>query len=411
VDDPPVTVDGLETYLQPIIEVATGAVWGFEALARFGGVPVLPADEAIESAHRAGYGHDVEAACLRAALDRRPSLPAGARLALNVSPDGLLSHAVVDIWDADLHGVVVEVTEHDLAGEPASLVAELARLRERGAEIAVDDVGTGYAGLLRLAVLRPDVVKLDRTIVSGVRDNDAQRAVLETFVGFAHRLRAKVVGEGVESLDDLFTLVEFDVDYGQGWAIARPAPDVEPVRDEVVETCLRARAGALQRAGPGAQTAERAHAMHAVVGTLAGATGLAGLHLAAAQAAEQLGVDVISASVLGGDGALREFTSSGEAIDTDTYPLADYPATRDVVQHGVVMEAHANDAACDPAERALLARHGHSSLLMVPLTVGAQRIGVLEFLQRTHRRWTATDIADARGLADHLGSALLRVTS
>jgi predicted signal transduction protein with EAL and GGDEF domain len=77
-------LDGLEIFLQPIIDVATGAVWAFEALARFGGAPVLSADEAIQSAHRAGYGHAFEAACLRAALARLAELPDGARIAMNV---------------------------------------------------------------------------------------------------------------------------------------------------------------------------------------------------------------------------------------------------------------------------------------------------------------------------------------
>lgn len=407
---PGVIVDALETDLQPIIDVATGAVWGYEALARFGGALVLPADAAIEFAHRAGYGHAVEAACLRAALDRRCSLPVGARLALNISPDGLLSAEVVHTWDADLHGVVVEVTEHDLAGDADTLLAELARLRERGAEIAVDDVGSGYAGLLRLATLRPDVVKVDRTIVSGARDNDAQCAVLEALVAFSHRLNAKVVGEGVETLDDLATLVQFDVDYGQGWAIGRPMPYPVAIGAEVVATCLRAREAVLQRRGSIAGSAARAHGMHAVAAALAGATGLATLHVATVRAAQELGVDVIVASVVDRDGVLREVTSS-DTIDTRTYAVADYPATRSVLETGAAIEVHVNDPASDPSEQALLSSLGHASLLIVPLVVGERRIGVIEFLQRTHRRWTGTDIADARGLATHLGSALLRITS
>lgn len=403
-------VDGLEIYLQPIIELPTGTAWAFEALARFGGAPVLPTDRAIESAHRAGYGHALEAACLRAALDRRRSLPCGARLALNVSPDGLLSPEVVGMWDADLHGVVVEVTEH-LASDADSVLAEFARLRARGAEVAVDDVGTGYAGLLRLATLRPDFAKLDRTIVSGARDSEAQRAVLEALVTFTHRLQAKVVGEGVETLDDLTTLAQFDVDYGQGWAIGHPASAPEPIDAAVVAACQQARADVLQRRTTIAGAATRAEGMHAVLDAVTGATGLAALHLATAQAAAQLGVDVITASVLDNNGVLREITSSGAAIDTRSYALADYPATRSVVETGAAIEVHTNDPASDPAELALLSSLGHASLLIVPLVVGEHRIGVLEFVQRTHRRWTGTDIADARGLGAHLGNALVRITA
>jgi EAL domain-containing protein (putative c-di-GMP-specific phosphodiesterase class I) len=409
-DDLAATIDALEIHLQPIIDIANGAVCAFEALARFANDGLPPVEEAIASAHRAGYGYALEAACLRAAIDRRGELPAGVRLAVNISPDVLASRAVVESFDTDLTGVIIEVTEHR-ASDPDALRARFARLREHGAAIAVDDVGTGYSGLLRLATMRPDIVKLDRTIVSGARGDEARCAVLEALVAFSHRLGAKVVGEGVETIDDLTTLVQFDVDYGQGWAIGRPAPMIGSISPAIVATCHEARAHVLQRRASIAVAVASAQGMHAVAGAIGRATGFAGLHVATAQAAAELGVEVITASVLGEDGVLREITSSGAAIDTRTYAVADYPATRTVVETGVAIEVHTSDSDGDPAERALLSSLGQSSLLMVPIAVGDQRIGVLEFLQGTHRRWTSTDIAHARGLATHLGNALARITS
>lgn len=402
-------VDALEVYLQPVIDLATGSVAAYEALARFGAEPT-GVEAAIESAHQAGYGHELEAACLRAALARRAELPEGVRLALNVRPAGLLSEPVRDMWMADLDGVIVEVTEHDLV-DPEPALAEVDRLRDRGALIAVDDAGSGYAGLLRLATLRPDFVKLDRTLVSGAGQSEAQRAVVESLVAFSHRIDAAVVGEGVETFDDLSTLVQFDVDYGQGWAIGRPAASPAPVRPEVVAASQQARAGLLERSASIAVAASSTHSMHGVTGALGRVTELAALHAATAQAAAELGVDVIAVSVLGEDGVLREITSGGGAIDTRTYAVADYPATRRVIDTGTAVEAHTNDVDSDPAERALLSSLGQASLLMVPLTVDDRRIGILEFVQRKHRRWTSTDIAHARGLSIHLGNALLRITS
>src|SRR3954453_8468799 len=94
-------VDAMEIHLQPVITLATGAVWAFEALARFGGASDSAAGEALDTARRDGYGPELEAACLDAALARRDELPGGARLALNVSPEALLSPAVGDIWHTD----------------------------------------------------------------------------------------------------------------------------------------------------------------------------------------------------------------------------------------------------------------------------------------------------------------------
>lgn len=398
----------LEIHLQPMIELASGALWAFEALARFPSSPPRPVDQAIEEAHLAGWGHPLELACVRAALGRRDELPGNAHIAINVSPDVLANPANADFWAQDLDGVIVEVTEHR-AADPSALREQLARLRKHGALVAVDDLGTGYAGLLRLATTRPDLVKLDRTVVTGARDSHEQRAVLEALVTLSHRLGAAVVGEGVETLADLATLAEFDVDYGQGWAIGRPAAAAEPVADIVIENCLRAHADALRRRRSVADVVSMAPRMHAVTNALERANELAGLHVAVSQAATELGVEAISASVLGDDGILREITSSGAAIDIGAYVLADYPATRSVIETGTPLEVHLSDPDADPAEKALLRRIGQTSLLVVALGVGEDRFGVLEFLQRTHRSWTSDDISHAGVLATHLATALLRV--
>lgn len=396
-------------HLQPIIEVASGSIWAYEALARFVDRADTPVTDTLAAAHRAGLGVEVELACVRAALARRDDLPPGVLLTVNVSPDVLVDPRSTAVWDADLHGVVVEVTEHR-ADDPASLRTEFAELRARGALLAVDDAGTGDAGLLRLASLRPDVVKVDRGIVHGVRDDDAQSAVLEALVTMSHRLGAVVVGEGVERLADLMALGEFDVDYAQGWAVGRPSPRPEAVRPVVISASRQTRSALLRRRAAMTMGTARAQRMHAVTAALNTATSLAGLHAATAQAAVTLGVDVISVSILDSRGVLQEISST-IPIDTEAYPIADYPATRQVIEEGETVEAHVNDPASDAAERAVLARHGHASLLMVPVSSGGRPLGLLEFIQRQHRRWTSSDITHARGLALHVGNALNRLSS
>ena len=287
---------------------------------------------------------------------------------------------------------------------------QFTRLRRRGAALAVDDVGTGYAGLLRLAGMRPDFVKVDRSVVSGVRGSDAQAAVLEALATLSHRMGASVIAEGVEDLDEIATLGDFDVDFGQGYAIGRPAPGIEPIGPRVVTACHQARERVLQRRDGRSAAASSTGAMHRVTSVLANATGLADVHQAAAQAAKELGVDVVGVSVVDGGGVLREVSAGGSVIDTTPYELADYPATRDVLVSGHTVEVHVSDVDADPAERRLLIELGHASLLMIPLLMDGRAIGVLEFAHRSHRRWTTQDVAHARGLAAHLVNALARIT-
>ena len=253
----------LHIYLQPIVDLATGVPLAFEALARFGSLSDVPVEAVFAAGHEAGQGHELEAACLRAALRHRDALPDRARLAVNISPDVLTHPSVRRAWPADLDGVIIEVTENH-AGRPGAVHRELAGLRLRGAQVAVDDADTGYAGLLRLATMNPDFVKLDRSVVTGVSRNAAQAAVLETLVTFSHRTNSVVIAEGVEALTDLTLLAGFDVDYVQGYAIGRPGAVATPIgpagrRGLPAQPLPGAAAARLPRRGPtsGAGTADR----------------------------------------------------------------------------------------------------------------------------------------------------------
>jgi EAL domain-containing protein (putative c-di-GMP-specific phosphodiesterase class I) len=408
---------GIDVVLQPIVELTTGATFAMESLARFRHARDVDAETVFAEAHRAGFGPELEIACLQAALRRRGDLPPGVRLATNLSPDVLQDPRFAGAVDAiepspfgaDLENVVIEVTEH-AAKDPDQLREQFAQLRLRGAAIAVDDVGTGYAGLLRLATMRPDYVKIDRTIVTGARDSAAQQAVIEALVTFAHGIGAATIGEGVETLDDLVVLTEFDVDFAQGFAIGKPSATPRPASRLVAATCRRTRRQVLQRRAAGS-TAGATFGMHAATSVLSDAAGLPELQDAVHLAAAELGIDVICVSLLRADGTLREIASTSTAIDPTVYRLADYPATRVVLETGNTVEAHLSDTTTDGNERRLMRALGYASLLMIPLTADGQSVGLLEFAHRTARRWTSQDIAHGRGLARHISSALPRMTA
>ena len=152
---------------QPVMEVATGRVAGYEALARFAAPWERPPHLWFAQAHRCGLGRRARGARDRAALavaDR----PAGTFLALNVSPAGLLTPEVDGALPRDLDGIVIELTEHEAFDEDGALELALTALRDRGARIALDDAGAGYAGLQQLIRVRPDIVKVDRSLVAGI---------------------------------------------------------------------------------------------------------------------------------------------------------------------------------------------------------------------------------------------------
>jgi EAL domain-containing protein (putative c-di-GMP-specific phosphodiesterase class I) len=399
--------DSVQIVLQPIVEVSTGRLVAAEALARFPSLGHPPVDEVFAVAHASGSGADLEAACVRLALSKRHEMPDGVMLSVNVSPDALSDPGVQQALSGDLTGVIVELTEH-AATDPHILDRLLAEVRRRGALIAVDDLSTGYAGLLRLTTLRPDIVKLDRTLITGVRDSPDQTAVIEALTGLSRWIGARLIAEGVETLDDLSALAELDVDYAQGWVIAPPALELPQIATQSVTACRAAR-HALLASTAAPPIAGSITGLQEITAALAGTAELGALHTALTAAAASLAIDVIGLSILTDHTHLREVTAIGDPVDPRSYPLADFPATRSALLTGAMVEAHVDDPHTDAAERAVLAEFQLTSLLIAPLIGNGTPLGILEFSHRTPRRWTSHDLKQARTLADHVTSVLLRL--
>ena len=134
----------------------------------------------------------------------------------------------------DLHRVVVELTEHTPVHDLAALRRQCDELRARGALIALDDAGSGYSGLQQLAVLRPQVVKLDRALVSDA-DTDPVRVALAEMLGeFAGRIDAWLLAEGIETAAELAAFAQLGVPLAQGWLLGRPSPGFAPLAPEAI---------------------------------------------------------------------------------------------------------------------------------------------------------------------------------
>ena len=207
--------------LQPIVELATGARLGAEALSRFPAEWDRAPDAVFAEAHSVGHGHRLELLALRRAaevLDR-----VDGHLSLNVSPATLLTRECrAFLATLPLHRVVLELSEHEQVEDYAALAAALAPLRARGMQLAVDDVGAGFSSLRHVVSTAPDVLKLDRSIVSGVDTDPVLARLVTALAAFAHGCGARVVAEGVETAAEHAALLAAGVDDGQGWHFGRP---------------------------------------------------------------------------------------------------------------------------------------------------------------------------------------------
>lgn len=238
---------GISSVFQPIVDTSRGTVAGYEALARFTGWPHGDPQVWFAMARVRGRCGDLEAAALRAALKARPLLPPNSFLALNVSPDMLSSPQVREVWEAegDLGGLVIELTEQRPINSYAELEPDLERLRAAGALIAVDDAGSGYAGLHHLLALRPALIKLDRALIKDVGVDEARRALIEMLGTFASRIDAWILAEGVERAEELEALISLGVPLVQGFYLARPGAPWAGIEPNAARRLARHRPAAL----------------------------------------------------------------------------------------------------------------------------------------------------------------------
>jgi EAL domain-containing protein (putative c-di-GMP-specific phosphodiesterase class I) len=132
---------------------------------------------------------------------------------------------------------VVELTEHHPVEDYAELDSALAHLRRQGARVAVDDVGSGFASFRHVTRVRPEILKLDRTLVCGIDEDPVRQSLASAIVAFARDVGATVVSEGIESEGELSCLVDLSVGCGQGFFLGRPEPG--PVESRVAQLAAR----------------------------------------------------------------------------------------------------------------------------------------------------------------------------
>jgi EAL domain-containing protein (putative c-di-GMP-specific phosphodiesterase class I) len=217
---PVIARGGPTVLLQPIVGLADRRRAGAEALSRFPAQWGQTPDLCFADAHRIGEGHRLELLALRRAADHLPHVTG--YVAMNVSPATLLTRGCTRVLERfPLERVVLELSEHDPVDDYDALKAVLAPLRARGMRLAVDDVGAGFSSLRHIVVTAPDIIKLDRSMVTGIGDDPVLGVVTHSLVDLARATGARVVAEGVETEADAAALGALDVDLGQGWHFGR----------------------------------------------------------------------------------------------------------------------------------------------------------------------------------------------
>lgn len=220
----------IHTVFQPVVRLANGHTVGYEALTRTLAQRLAP-DQLFRLAANHGLIDPLSEIAISSALQMSQQLPANVYISVNAGPEEVLSGLVENLFRQQKNPprYVVEITEHAIVSDYEEMKRRLTRLRRLGVRIAVDDAGAGYASFRHILYLKPDIIKLDMSLVRDIHDDKDKQDLVAALMEFSRRRRSLLVAEGLETREELAQLRKLNIQYVQGYLIARPG-DVSQFR-------------------------------------------------------------------------------------------------------------------------------------------------------------------------------------
>ena len=218
---------------EPIVEVTTRTVFGYEALARGPERSRFHSPIALfTAAEEYDLVFELDCACRESGLRGAMDFPSGTKLFLNIRPttihdpsfreDRLIE--TLEKRQLAPSDVVFEISEQESIRSFGAFREMRDHYRRLGFQFALDDTGAGYAGLEELVEIEPDYIKIDRSMVSGVDQDPARQDVVSAILQLADKMGAQVIGEGLDTLEELEMLGRLGIRFGQGWLFGHPTP-------------------------------------------------------------------------------------------------------------------------------------------------------------------------------------------
>jgi diguanylate cyclase (GGDEF)-like protein len=225
---------------QPQMTIATGALYGFEALIRWRH-PVrgmVPPDEFIpvleQSRQIVPLGYWIIEQCMQQCLNLLHSGWHHFRIAINLSAEQFVDPELIptlkrllDKYELQGSYFELELTERTLVQSIETMLSIMSQIKAMGIHFAIDDFGTGYSSLSYLKKMPMDCIKIDKSFLSGMLDNAADFQIIASTIAMVQKLQLQVVAEGVETREQLELLRQQGCDIAQGYLIARPIPQAE----------------------------------------------------------------------------------------------------------------------------------------------------------------------------------------
>jgi len=236
--------ENITTRYQPIVDLKNGSVIGYEALSRGPIDSIYYSPLAlIDKAHELDMVWELEMLFRQKALENIDFLEKSQYLFVNVDPDIIktndfksgLTRAYLDKIGRKETNIVFEITERTAIKDYEVFQEILDNYRKQGYQIAIDDVGAGYSGLKSITEIRPHYIKIDMDLIRNIDKDAFKQALIKAFVETSTTTNITIIAEGIETKEELKTLIMLGVHAGQGYFLQQPKAEYEPIDDFVIQ--------------------------------------------------------------------------------------------------------------------------------------------------------------------------------
>jgi len=242
---------------QPIVSLTDGQTFGYEALSRISEKELeMDIGQMFKIADKTNKAWELEALCRTKALKNSVYIEEGKKLFLNVNPNIIYDEKFregfsktdkagftktrLNEYGLDFHNIIFEITERVAIMDSDAFMGSVNHYRNQNYGIAIDDVGAGYSGLNTIANVRPNIMKLDIDLVRNIDKDETKQLLCKAMVDFSKSAGILLIAEGIETEEELRTLIKLNVDLGQGFFLGIPQQTFADIAPEKIETIKNA---------------------------------------------------------------------------------------------------------------------------------------------------------------------------
>ncbi len=237
----------IKTVFQPIISLRDGSMLGYEALSRVTGESFINnPDDLFYYANQCNRLWDLELLCRTKSLETaflNSNQPLNTKLFVNVNPNIMhdmkfrqgFTKEYLSQYGITPENIIFEITERNAVNDMNSFKSTVNHYKEQTYKIAIDDAGAGYSGLNLISDIQPHFIKLDMNLIRHINSDSIKFALVKSMIELSHMANIHLIAEGIETIEEMETLINLGVHYGQGYFIQRPKEEMCPISSEVIQ--------------------------------------------------------------------------------------------------------------------------------------------------------------------------------